>query len=70
MEVQKFRVTVRVENTHTNQVSEDHIITELLNMFQGEINFEADGSEELYEIINSLGFIRRVDVDTLVLNTE
>ena len=68
--VQKFKVTVRVENTHTNQVSEDEIVTALLEMFQGEINFGADTSEELQEIIASLGLLRRVDVNALVLNTE
>lgn len=70
-DVPKFRVTVRVENTETNQVSEDQLITELLmETFQGEINFNADTSEELYEIISALGFLRRVDVDSLVFDTE
>ena len=69
--VPKFKVTLRVENTVTNNVSIDEIITELLlETFQGEINFETDTSEELYNIIQSLGILRPVDVDALVLHTE
>ena len=67
----KFKVTIRVENTATNNVTIDEIITEfLLESFQGEINFETNTSEELYHIIHSLGILRSVDIDSLVLNTE
>ena len=69
--VPKFKVTLRVENTATSNISIDELITELLlESFQGEINFEADTSEELYNIIHSLGILRPVDVDALVLHTE
>lgn len=67
----KYKVTVRVENTETNNVAVDEIITEfILESFQGEISFEASTSEELDSIIRSLGFLRGVDVDALVLDTE
>jgi hypothetical protein len=69
--VPKFKVTLRVENTLTHNVSIEEIITELLlESFQGEINFETDTSEELYNIIHSLGILRPVDVDALVLHAE
>ncbi len=67
----KFKVTLTVENTATNNVTTDEIITELLlETFQGVMNFESDTSEELYGIIQALGFLRSVDIDTLVFHTE
>jgi len=67
----KFKVKLTIENTSTNHTSEDEIIVEtLLQMMQGEIRFDAESSEELYQIITDLGILRRVDVDTFVLNTE
>ena len=67
----KFKVTLTIENTSTNYISENHIITEaLLELMQGEIRFDASSSEELYQIISSLGILRGVDVDALVLDTE
>ena len=67
----KFKVTIRIENTVTNNVTIDEIITEfLLENFQGEINFETNTSEELHHIIQSLGILRAVDIDSLVLDTE
>jgi hypothetical protein len=70
-DVPRYRVTVRVENTETNNVSIDEVITEFLaETFQGEINFEASTSEELNNIIRSLGFLRSVDLDALVFDAE
>jgi len=67
----KFRVKLIIENTSTNHISEDEIIVEsLIEMIQGEIRFDANNSEELYQIISNLGILRRVDIDTLVLDTE
>ena len=69
--VPKYKVTVRVENTETDIAAVDEIITEfIMESFQGEINFEAGTSEELHNIIRSLGFLRGIDLDALVLNTE
>ena len=71
IDVPKYRVTVRVENTETDNVIVDEIITEFLaEIFQGEINFEANSSEELHNIIRSLGFLRGIDLDSLILNAE
>ena len=69
--VPKYRVTVRVENTETNNTAVDEIITEfIMESFHGEIDFEANTSEELHNIIRSLGFLRGIDLDSLVFNTE
>ena len=69
--VPKYKVTIRVENTETDTAVVDEIITEfIMESFQGEINFEASTSEELNNIIRSLGFLRGIDLDALVLNTE
>lgn len=70
-DVPKYKVTVRVENTETTNVAVDEIISEFLfETFQGEINFDAGTSEELDAIIRSLGFLRGIDVDALVLHAE
>ena len=70
-DVAKYKITVRVENTETTNITVDEIITEFLaETFQGEINFEADTSEELYNVLRSVGFLRGVDVNALVLHTE
>ena len=67
----KYKVTVTIENTETSNISVDEIITEfLLEQFQGEINFETETSEELYQIISNLGILRRVDIDALVSHAE
>jgi hypothetical protein len=70
-DVAKYKVTVRVENTETTNVSVDEIITEFLaEAFQGEFSFEAGTSEELNEIFRSIGFLRGIDVNSLVLDAE
>jgi len=67
----KYKVTITVENMATGNVTVEEIITELLiENFQGEINFETETSREFYEIIQSLGILRAVDVDALVFNAE
>jgi hypothetical protein len=67
----KYKVTITIENTETSNISIDEIITEfLLEQFQGEINFETETSEELYEVISNLGILRRVDIDALVPHAE
>jgi len=69
--VPKYRVTITIENTATGNVSIDEFVTELLvNRFQGEIQFDTDTSEEILQIISDLGILRRVDIDSLVLDTE
>ena len=69
--VPKYRVTVRIENTETSNIVIDEILSEFIaETFQGEINFETDTSEELNEILRSLGFIRGVDIDSLIFNAE
>ena len=69
--VPKYKVTIIIENTETGNTSVDEFVTELLvNRFQGEINFESDTSEEILNIISELGILRRIDIDSLVLDTE
>jgi hypothetical protein len=67
----KYKVTITVENTETTNVSVEELVTELLmERFQGEINFETETLEEIYHVISSIGLLRRVDIDSLVLHTE
>lgn len=69
--VPTYKVKIIVENTRTNQVTEDEVYTEMvIDRFQGELNFEFDTSEEFDEIISSLGFLRGIDVNSLVFDTE
>lgn len=70
-DVPRYKVTIRIENTETNNIRVDEIITEfIMESFQGEINFGANTSEELNDIIRSLGFLRGIDVDALIFDTE
>lgn len=78
----KFKVTINIENTRTNQTTVISPDTEFIidalferlgldrqNFFSTEVSFDAFSLSELHEIISEFGF-GNIDIDTAILNTE
>ena len=76
-----FKVTINIENTSTQrssirEITDNTIIDNLISRFNierdgsSEVSFSTDTLEELYQIISDFGILDRVDIDSLVLDTE